>query len=75
MRAPGMTWFKLPLFIWAHYATSLVMVLGTPVVAITLLLMVLERVFRVGIFDPAVEKYGAAVTVERSQPDRWDGQP
>src|SRR5690242_7174834 len=38
MRAPGMTWFRLPLFAWAHYATSLVMILGTPVVAITLLL-------------------------------------
>src|SRR6266705_6290485 len=43
MRAPGMTWFRLPLFVWAHYATSLVMVLGTPVVAITLLLAGLER--------------------------------
>jgi cytochrome c oxidase subunit I len=54
MRAPGMTWTKLPLFIWAQYATSLVMILGTPVLAVTLGLMVLERVFRVGIFDPAV---------------------
>ncbi len=52
MRAPGMTWFKLPLFIWGQYATSLVIVLGTPVVAITLLLVVLERVFKVGIFSP-----------------------
>src|SRR6185436_13350877 len=39
MRAPGMTWFRLPLFIWSHYATSLIMVLGTPVIAITLLLV------------------------------------
>jgi heme/copper-type cytochrome/quinol oxidase subunit 1 len=43
MRAPGMTWFRLPLFIWAHYATSLIMMLGTPVVAITMLLVALER--------------------------------
>jgi len=54
MRAPGMTWFRMPLFIWAHYATSLIMILGTPVVSITLLLLALERVFRVGIFDPAL---------------------
>jgi cytochrome c oxidase subunit 1 len=54
MRAPGMTWTRLPLFIWAHYATALIMILGTPVVSITLLLMVLERAFRVGIFDPAL---------------------
>jgi cytochrome c oxidase subunit 1 len=54
MRAPGMTWFRLPLFIWAHYATSLVMILGTPVIAITILLLAFERVSRVGIFDPAL---------------------
>ena len=54
MRAPGMTWFRLPLFVWANYATSLVMVLGTPVVAITILLLAIERVGRVGIFDPAI---------------------
>lgn len=54
MRAPGLTWFRLPLFIWAHYATSIIIVLGTPVVAITLLLVVVERVFRLGIFDPAL---------------------
>ena len=54
MRAPGMTWFRLPLFIWAHYATSLIMVLGTPVIAITVLLMAFERVIRVGIFDPSI---------------------
>ena len=52
MRAPGMTWSRLPLFIWANYATSLIMVLGTPVIAITLVLLVLERVFHLGIFDP-----------------------
>jgi cytochrome c oxidase subunit 1 len=54
MRAPGLTWFRLPLFIWAHYATSVIIVLGTPVVAITLLLVAIERVFKLGIFDPAL---------------------
>jgi cytochrome c oxidase subunit 1 len=54
MRAPGMTWFRLPLFVWAHYATSLIMVLGTPVIAITVLLLAFERVLRVGIFDPSI---------------------
>lgn len=54
MRAPGMTWFRMPLFVWAHYATSLVMILGTPVVAITVLLLAIERAAQVGIFDPAI---------------------
>ena len=54
MRAPGLTWFRLPLFIWAHYATSLIMLLGTPVVAITILLVALERGLGIGIFDPAL---------------------
>ncbi|MCY7346610.1 MAG: cbb3-type cytochrome c oxidase subunit I [Pyrinomonadaceae bacterium] len=54
MRAPGMTWFRMPLFVWAHYATSLVMILGTPVIAITILLLALERIAKVGIFDPAI---------------------
>ena len=54
MRAPGMTWFRLPLFIWSHYATSLIMILGTPVIAITVLLVALERALRIGIFDPAL---------------------
>jgi len=54
MRAPGLTWFKLPLFIWAHYATSLIMILGTPVLAVTILLVGAERLFGVGIFDPAL---------------------
>lgn len=54
MRAPGMTWFRLPLFVWANYATALVMILGTPVVAITILLLALERLGHVGIFDPAI---------------------
>jgi cytochrome c oxidase subunit 1 len=54
MRAPGMTWFRLPLFIWSHYATSLIFILGTPVIAITILLIALERLAHVGIFDPAL---------------------
>ncbi len=52
MRAPGLTWGKLPLFVWGHYATSLIILLGTPVVAITLLLVVLERVLKLGVFSP-----------------------
>ena len=52
MRAPGLNWGRLPLFIWAHYATSIIQVLGTPVVAIALTLVALERAFHLGIFDP-----------------------
>ena len=52
MRAPGMTWGRLPLFVWANYATSIIMVLGTPVLAITLILVALERAFHIGVFDP-----------------------
>ncbi|MEO5968479.1 MAG: cytochrome c oxidase subunit I [Bdellovibrionia bacterium] len=54
MRAPGLTWFRLPIFLWSLYATSIILVLATPVLAITLLLLMLERVFRIGIFDPAL---------------------
>ncbi len=54
MRAPGLTWFRLPLFVWAHYATSLIMILGTPVIAITVALLGVERGFHIGIFDPAL---------------------
>jgi cytochrome c oxidase subunit I len=54
MRAPGLTWFRLPLFIWAMYATSIIFILGTPVIAITLFLLFLERVMHIGIFDPAI---------------------
>ncbi len=53
MRAPGLTWFRLPLFVWAHYATSIIQVLGTPVIAVTILLVALERIFHFGFFDPA----------------------
>ena len=54
MRAPGLTWFRLPLFIWAIYATSIIQILGTPVLAIALVLVGLERLLHVGIFDPAL---------------------
>lgn len=54
MRAPGLTWFRLPLFVWAHYATSLIFILATPVLSITLILVAVERLFGVGVFDPAL---------------------
>ena len=56
MRAPGMTWNRLPLFIWGHYATSLIQVLGTPVIAITMVLLGLERLLHAGIFDPTCRR-------------------
>ena len=54
MRAPGITWFKMPLFIWSLYATALIQILATPVIAVTMILLILERSFQVGIFDPAM---------------------
>jgi len=54
MRAPGLTWMRLPLFVWSLYATALILVLGTPVLAIALTLLGIERVLGVGIFDPAL---------------------
>ena len=54
LRAPGLTFGRLPLFIWAIYATSIIQVLATPVLAITLALLILERVAQIGIFDPAL---------------------
>jgi cytochrome c oxidase subunit I len=56
MRPPGMTWFKMPLFLWATYATSIIQVLATPVLGITVLLLAAERVFKIGIFDPALQR-------------------
>jgi cytochrome c oxidase subunit 1 len=53
MRAPGLWWSRLPLFLWALYATSLIIVLATPVLAVTLVLVGVERIFQVGIFDPS----------------------
>jgi cytochrome c oxidase subunit 1 len=54
LRPPGMTWFKMPLLLWALYATALIQVLATPVLAITLLMLIVERVFMIGLFDPAM---------------------
>jgi cytochrome c oxidase subunit I len=54
MRAPGMTWNRLPLFVWAHYATSIIQILGTPVLAISIVLVALERLLHLGIFNPAL---------------------
>ncbi|MFM7200394.1 MAG: cbb3-type cytochrome c oxidase subunit I [Myxococcota bacterium] len=54
LRAPGMTMFRMPLMIWALYATAIIQVLATPVLAITLLLLVVERSWGIGIFDPAM---------------------
>jgi len=54
LRAPGMGFFKMPLFVWATYATAWIQVIATPVIAITILLVIIERAFGVGIFDPAL---------------------
>lgn len=54
LRAPGMTWFRMPLFIWSLYATAIIQVLATPVLAITLVLLALEKVWGIGIFDPTI---------------------
>lgn len=54
MRAPGVTWFKLRLFVWSLYATSAILVLATPVLAMTLMLVAIERYFDIGIFNPAL---------------------
>ncbi|MGC1862953.1 MAG: cbb3-type cytochrome c oxidase subunit I [Methylocystis sp.] len=54
LRAPGMTWYKMPVFLWSLYATSVILVLATPVLAMTLLLLAFERLFHIGVFDPAI---------------------
>ncbi len=54
LRAPGMGWFKMPLFSWSLYATAWIQILATPIIGITLLLVIVERVFGVGLFDPAL---------------------
>ncbi|MEM8758393.1 MAG: cbb3-type cytochrome c oxidase subunit I [Planctomycetota bacterium] len=54
LRAPGMGWFDMPLFIWAIYATSIIQVLATPVIGVTFLLLLFERIFQIGIFDPGL---------------------
>jgi cytochrome c oxidase subunit 1 len=53
LRAPGMTWFRMPLFCWAVFATAWIQILATPIIAITLFLVILERAFGIGVFDPA----------------------
>src|SRR5437879_6837907 len=60
MRAPGMTWFRMPLFLWSTYATSLINVLGTPVIAITIVLIGADRLFHFGFF---VSRVGGATVV------------
>ena len=52
LRAPGLTWFRMPLFVWAIYATAILQVLATPVLGITVLLVAFERLYHIGIFDP-----------------------
>jgi cytochrome c oxidase subunit 1 len=54
LRAPGMTWGRLPLFVWASYATAVIIVLGTPLIAISMALIALERIFGIGFFDPLI---------------------
>jgi len=54
LRPPGMTWFRMPLFLWAIYGTAIIQVLATPVLGITLALLVVERAFGIGIFNPAL---------------------
>ena len=54
MRAPGMTWFRLPIFVWTIYATSLIFLLAVPVLAMALILVIFERLFHIGVFDPAL---------------------
>ena len=54
LRPPGMTWFRMPLFLWGIYATALLQILATPVIGITMLLLIVERAMGIGIFDPAL---------------------
>ena len=54
LRPPGMTWFRMPLFLWGIYSTAILQILATPVIGITMLLLIAERVMGIGIFDPAL---------------------
>ena len=54
LRPPGMTWFRMPLFLWAIYSTGILQIMATPVIGITVALLVVERAFGIGIFDPAL---------------------
>ncbi|HEX5321265.1 MAG TPA: cbb3-type cytochrome c oxidase subunit I [Stellaceae bacterium] len=53
LRAPGLTWYRLPIFCWSTYATSLILMLATPILAVTLMLVAIEHLWHVGVFDPA----------------------
>ena len=53
LRAPGMRWFRLPIFVWTLYATSFIFLVAVPVLAMALILVIVERVFQIGIYDPA----------------------
>ncbi len=61
LRAPGMGWFDMPLFVWGIYSTAIIQVLATPVLGITLVLLMLERVFNIGIFDPQDRRRSGSV--------------
>ena len=52
LRAPGLTWYRLPIFCWSNYATAVIMMLATPVLAVTLMLVAVEHLWGVGLFDP-----------------------
>ena len=54
LRAPGMTWFRMPVFVWGIYATAIIQTLATPVVGITLVLLIMEKLYNIGIFNPAI---------------------
>jgi cytochrome c oxidase subunit 1 len=54
LRAPGLTWFRLPIFVWSLYATSFISLLAVPVLAMALILLIIERLLHIGIFDPAL---------------------
>jgi cytochrome c oxidase subunit I len=54
LRCPGMGWFDMPLFVWGMYSTAVIQVLATPVLGITVVLLAIERVFKIGIFDPQI---------------------
>lgn len=54
MRAPGMGWFKMPLFVWSTYATAWIQIIATPIIAITIVLVIMERLFGIGVFDPSI---------------------
>jgi cytochrome c oxidase subunit 1 len=54
LRAPGLSWHRLPLFVWSIYATSIIQVIATPVLGMALLLVGVDRAFGLSIFDPAL---------------------